>query len=274
MTCYAGPMADTMFLSRQPSLPISGLIARITGYSSRTKPSWFRETAELVFPLVFNLGQPWAIQLGSEGDAKHRRSFTAGLYPGPVSVSCAAGAELLQVDLTPLGAARLLGGAAAELAGQVVDMRSVERFGGEYDAIHDRLYCATDWTVRFDLIERFLAPRFTCATSSHVQKSWKLLAQGQTVAETADAVGWSTRHLRKRFRQETGIRPVTAARMLRFQHARTFALRSDNPDWADIAAASGYSDQAHLIRAFHEFAGEPPMAWASITRPPEPGPHV
>ncbi len=263
-------MADTMFVSRPPSLPFNGLIARISGYSSRTKPSWFRETAELVFPLVFNLGQPWDIQLGSEGDAIRSLSFTAGLCPGPVVVSCAAGAELLQVDLTPLGAARLFGGAAAELAGQVVDLRSVERFGGEYNAIHERLHCAKDWTTRFDLIERFLAPKFTCATSTHIQESWNLLAQGHTVAETADAVAWSTRYLRTRFRQETGIRPVTAARMLRFQHARTFALRSDNPNWADIAAAAGYSDQAHLIRAFHEFAGESPTAWAGSARPSEP----
>ncbi|MEQ9228227.1 MAG: AraC family transcriptional regulator, partial [Alphaproteobacteria bacterium] len=73
----------------------------------------------------------------------------------PVSVSCAAGAELLQVDLTPLGAARLFGGAAAELAGRVVDLRSVDRFAGEHDAIHDLLHRATNWAARFDLIERF-----------------------------------------------------------------------------------------------------------------------
>ncbi|MEQ8402002.1 MAG: AraC family transcriptional regulator, partial [Roseitalea porphyridii] len=121
-------MADTMSLSRRPSLLFSGLIARISGYRSSTEPSWFIETAEMVFPLVFNLGQPWDIRLGSEGDANRSMSFTAGLYPGPVSVSCAAGAELLQVDLTPLGAARLFGGAAAELAGRVVDLRSVDRF--------------------------------------------------------------------------------------------------------------------------------------------------
>jgi AraC-like DNA-binding protein len=270
VTCYAGPMADTMSLSRRPSLLFSGLIARISGYRSSTEPSWFIETAEMVFPLVFNLGQPWDIRLGSEGDANRSMSFTAGLYPGPVSVSCAAGAELLQVDLTPLGAARLFGGAAAELAGRVVDLRSVDRFAGEHDAIHDLLHRATNWAARFDLIERFLAPRFTYASSSHVRKAWSLLAQGHTVAETADAIGWSTRYLRKRFQHETGIRPVTAARMLRFQHARAFALRSDNPDWADIALAAGYADQAHLIRAFHEFAGEPPMAWASSARPSEP----
>ena len=267
-------MADLTFVSRAPSWTHTGVIGRISGYASLTEPSRFLETAELVFPLVFNLGQPWDIRLGREGVSSRNLSFTAGLYPGPVAVSCAAGAELLQVDLTPLGALRLFGGAAADLAGQVVDLSAVERFGGEYDAIHDRLRCTKDWTARFDLIEQFLAPRFAHAPSMHIRKSWSLLARGKSVAETAVAVGWSTRHLSTRFRQETGIRPITAARMLRFQRARTLALRSETANWADIAAAAGYSDQAHLIRAFQEFAGVAPMAWAQRAMPSEPRLHI
>lgn len=263
-------MADVTYSSRTPSRDSNGLIARISGYSSKTEPSWSLETAELVFPIVFNLGQPWDIRLGLEGDSRRNMSFTAGLFAGPVAVSCDAGAALLQVDLTPLGAARLFGGAAADLAAQVVDLRAVDRFRGEYDAIHDQLHVATNWQERFDLIERFLAPRFGHAASIRIQQSWRLLARGKTVSETAAAIGWSTRHLSAQFRQETGIRPVTAARMLRFQRARALALGSDDANWAEIATATGYSDQAHLIREFHDFAGEPPTAWAQRARPSEP----
>lgn len=267
---YAGRMVARLFISCPPSLSLSGLIARISGYSSKSEPSWFRETAELVFPLVFNLGQPWDIKLGSNGCPDRSLSFTAGLYPGPVTVSCATGAELLQVDLTPLGAARLFGGAAADLAGHVVDLRSVEPFRDEYDKIHDRLCSVTNWAVRFELIERFLRPKFAHTASIQIQRSWHLMAHGYTVAETAAAIGWSARHLRTQFCLETGIRPVTAARMLRFQRARKFALRPDFAGWADIAAAAGYADQAHLVRAFNEFAGETPSAWATSERPSEP----
>ncbi|MGP1395292.1 MAG: helix-turn-helix domain-containing protein [Inquilinaceae bacterium] len=263
-------MAEVTFISRMPSQALTGLIARISGYASKTEESRFLETAELVFPIVFNLGQPWDIQLGRQGDIARTSSFTAGLYPGPVTVSCEPGAHLLQVDLTPLGAARLFGGAAAELASQVVELSAVDQFGGEYETIHDRLYGTRDWEVRFDLIERFLAPRFGHAASIPIRQSWHLLAQGKTVTETATAIGWSTRHLSTRFRQETGIRPVTAARMLRFQRARALALGSAATGWAMIAAEAGYADQAHLIRAFQDFAGEPPSAWARRTRPSEP----
>lgn len=263
-------MGDVTFISRMPSWALKGLVARISGYSSKLEPSFSLETAELVFPLVFNLGQPWAIRLGREGDVHRKLSFTAGLFDGPVAVAADAGAELLQVDLTPLGAARLFGGAAADLAAQVVDLSALDRFSGEYDAIHDQLYGVSDWQVRFDLIERFLAPRFEHPTSTRIQASWRLLAQGKSVAETAAAIGWSTRHLSAQFRRETGIRPVTAARMLRFQRARALALGDHSKGWAEIAATAGFSDQAHMIRAFHDFAGEPPRAWAQRARPSEP----
>lgn len=263
-------MADVTISSRTPSTALTGLIARISGYASKAEPSRSLETAELVFPLVFNLGEPWNIRLGQEGDAYRSSSFTAGLFPGPVAVSCDAGAELIQVDLTPLGAVRLFGGAAAEMAAQVVELSAFDQLGGEYEAIHDRLYGTTDWQARFDLVEAFLAPRFRHTNSTHVRQSWHYLAEGKTVSETAAAVGWSPRHLSAQFRKETGIRPVTASRMLRFQRARALALGSDNAVWAEIAAATGYSDQAHLIREFREFAGEPPRAWAQRARPSEP----
>lgn len=187
-----------------------------------------------------------------------------------MAVSCDAGAELIQIDLTPLGAVRLFGGAAAELAAKVVELRAIDQLGGEYETIHERLHGAADWQARFDLIEAFLAPRFRHANSIHVRQSWHYLAEGKTVSETAAAIGWSTRHLSAQFRKETGIRPVTAARMLRFQRARALALESENAAWAEIATATGYSDQAHLIREFQEFAGEPPSAWAQRSKPSEP----
>jgi transcriptional regulator GlxA family with amidase domain len=50
--------------------------------------------------------------------------------------------------------------------------------------------------------------------------------------------------------------------VLRFSRAHAMA-RVAPPAWADIAAACGFADQAHLTREFRALAGATPAAWAA-----------
>ncbi|NEB81850.1 AraC family transcriptional regulator, partial [Streptomyces sp. SID14478] len=67
------------------------------------------------------------------------------------------------------------------------------------------------------------------------------------------------------FRAETGLSPGQAARLMRFQHAKAAVVRrvaaGTPPDLAGAAAAHGYSDHSHLVRAFHQYTGLSPTAW-------------
>lgn len=74
-------------------------------------------------------------------------------------------------------------------------------------------------------------------------------------------IGWSRRRLAERFREHLGLPPKAIARIVRFNRAETLAKKAARPDWADIAAACGYADQAHLAREFAELAGRPPTLW-------------
>ncbi|WP_232625925.1 helix-turn-helix domain-containing protein [Achromobacter deleyi] len=49
--------------------------------------------------------------------------------------------------------------------------------------------------------------------------------------------------------------------MLRFHQACRLAQQPGS-EWAQVAAAGGYADQAHLAREFIDLAGESPQAWA------------
>ena len=262
-------MSDIAFVSRQPCAALRGLVTRISGYSARSAPSAFLETAELVVPLIFNLGAPWHVGLGGREAERQVTGFTAGLVPGPVRVSCPGDAELVQVDLTPFGAVRLLGGEVMELVERVVEMDAIDPFAGKAEALHDELYDARSWAARFDIVERFLTPRFRHPVRPPVWAAWSHLASGGSVGEAAKHVEWSTRHLSAQFRRETGLRPVTAARMMRFQRARALAASETASGWTDIAAAAGYADQSHLIRDFREFAGITPASWAAQPDVPE-----
>ena len=72
-------------------------------------------------------------------------------------------------------------------------------------------------------------------------------------------VGWSARHLTNRFRTEVGLKPKETARVTRFDRARR--RLAPGVRLADVAAAAGYFDQAHLAREFHAFAGCSPSRW-------------
>jgi len=79
------------------------------------------------------------------------------------------------------------------------------------------------------------------------------LSIGATVAETAAQTGMSARMLHRRSLFAFGYGPKMLARILRFQRALA-GLRSGNSA-AQIAAVTGFADQAHLSREVRDLAG-------------------
>ncbi len=73
------------------------------------------------------------------------------------------------------------------------------------------------------------------------------------IGDLAAQVGCSHRHLVACFREQIGVTPKTAARVLRFHHARHLLDACPSP--AAVAACCGYSDQSHLSREFTRLAG-------------------
>ncbi|MEH1016769.1 helix-turn-helix domain-containing protein [Micromonospora sp. CPCC 206060] len=84
------------------------------------------------------------------------------------------------------------------------------------------------------------------------------LAAGEPVGVVAARVGLGARHLHRRCQALFGYGPKTLARILRMGGALDLA-RSGVP-LAEVAARSGYADQAHLTREVRDLAGVPPTA--------------
>lgn len=81
------------------------------------------------------------------------------------------------------------------------------------------------------------------------------MGRGETVAATAAALGLSARHLHRRCQNAFGYGPKTLARILRMRRALTLTRAGVPP--AEVAAAAGYADQAHLSREVKALAGVP-----------------
>ena len=91
-----------------------------------------------------------------------------------------------------------------------------------------------------------------------LRRAWQLLDHSDgalTIGALAAEVGWSRQHLGRRFVEEFGLSPKSAARVMRFDRTRhALAARPTTTSIAEVAAACGYYDQAHLNREFAELA--------------------
>jgi AraC-like DNA-binding protein len=83
---------------------------------------------------------------------------------------------------------------------------------------------------------------------------------------TKDA-GLSRRRFAQLFREQIGLTPKLYCRLHRFRDVVRRISAGTSVDWADLAVAGGYCDQAHLAHEFRAFSGLTPSAWLAHHRP-------
>jgi AraC-like DNA-binding protein len=245
---------------------LSGLVARISGYRETVRrPIRMTETASLIVPIIISFGEPFEIALNREPRPDERLgSFTAGLTGGPVRVRSHGAAHCLQIDLTPFGAYRFFGRPMHELTERMV---LLDDLGDRtIEGLRERLGAERSWRRRFTLAEAAILPRLASGRGPSEAVTWAYRRIVQTggaarIGAIAERLEWSRKHLAARFHEEVGMGPKTIARIARFNRAQAMAAGSDGAGWADIAAACGYADQAHLVREFTALAGATPGAW-------------
>ena len=259
--------ADGHVLVRH-GLPVAlrGLVLRITGYrETRRGTVRMTEAAALVVPVIVSFGEPFAIALGrAPGDEDRIDSFTAGLTSAPALIRSDGGAHCLQIDFTPLGAYRFFGRPMHEFAERMVPLDALS--DPTLAGLRERLGAECSWTRRFAIAEAAILARLAGAPgpSCGVAHAYARIAgSGGAVrmAALAAELAWSRKHLAARFREEVGLTPKTVARIARFGRARAMAASGTAAGWADVAAACGYADQAHLVREYAALGGSTPGVW-------------
>jgi AraC-like DNA-binding protein len=173
----------------------------------------------------------------------------------------------IAVRLDPLGAYKLLGPAVAEFDGPLAAVEDI--VGADARRLSEQVRSARSWEQCGRLLDGFLLDRAArgSAPSPEVTQAWHLLTGSggrTTIGGTggiAHQVGWSHKHLITKFKQQIGVTPQMAARLLRL--STVWQHLDDEQSWARIAAESGYADQPHLIREFRRFTGTTPTALAT-----------
>jgi AraC-like DNA-binding protein len=265
---HDGPLGRWELAARDAHPSLRGDVASYIGYVEDTdRPLRRREVATTDVTLIISFG-PTLDVLDLDGSGARHTSFVAGLSDAPVLIEHAGIQHGIEVNLTPLGARRLLGVPMHELTNRVVALDDL--LGA--DLLVERLSEATSWSAQFDLLDAALARRLAETPAPAPEVAWafgRLRASSGAAPVTALAgeLGWSRRRLVDAFRDQVGLPPKLLARILRFERV-VARLRAEDPErWTDVAYDAGYYDQAHFNRDFREFAGVTPSAFLASRLP-------
>jgi len=165
--------------------------------------------------------------------------------------------------------AALLGVPAAAMAGHIVALEDLWGNAAS-QRLYARLAAARTTAEAAAILERAIAERLAAAGADRARPELARAAAARLASASVHSVavelGVSERHLRRVFRETVGVSPKAFAKLTRFQRALRAARAGAPANWASIAAAVGYYDQAHLIAEFRAIAGVTPRALLSELR--------
>jgi AraC-like DNA-binding protein len=234
---------------RLPAPTLRRAITAYDGFRSDEPPTRRHEGPGPDVVLILSFDDGWRI------DGERRVSFVGGLRLDQVVTEHDGGMHGLQVSLAPWAAHMLLRVPLHELVGTSVPLEELvpaERFA--------RIGAEESWEARFAALDRELGRRLAEASTPDpgVVFAWERLRATHGTARVGALVselGWSRKRLAARFREQIGLTPKAAARLLRFDHARELA---GTMSWGELAFACGFADQPHLIAEFNAFTGRTP----------------
>jgi AraC-like DNA-binding protein len=259
---------------RVPPPSLAGSVRGYCGYMERSAvPVRRREVPHGGIVLILSFGDAIDIATvrGPAPRPQRLRSFVAGLHDAPVVTQYVGRQQGVQIDLTPLGAYRLLGVPLQDVANQAVELTDIR--GREIERTIDRLASEqTGWEARFAIVDQVWGEWLADGPDPDraVAWAWHQLEGshgGVAIADLADEIGWSRRHFAGRFREQIGLAPKPTARVLRFRHAVELLAQSRTGTIADVAAVAGYADHSHLVREFRGLAGCAPSELAAERMP-------
>ncbi len=252
------------YVAGAPSKTVEAWGGAFGGFCERTSTSVDRlELPPAATVIILCCGEPVTLQSAlNPRSAGRPHAFSAGLQVPAQRVTHAGINDCVEIQLPPLAAYALFGGAMTEANSEPIDLLDVAP--RPTAILLDRLRTTCAWPDRLAAVDRFLARGFAESkrrVPRELTWAWRTLEQsnGQVaIRSLARAIGWSERHLINRFLAYFGVRPKAIARRLRFNHAFSLLSAHSTDEISTIALDAGFSDQSHMTREFQTFSGVTP----------------
>ncbi|HKP30990.1 MAG TPA: helix-turn-helix domain-containing protein [Gemmatimonadales bacterium] len=204
--------------------------------------------------LILNFADPVVQETG--GPIEQPSLMFVGQITGPFDIRPTGRVDLIGVRFRPGGATALVPMPQHELVDQSVPLQDVAKnASGRFAPVFD----ANDSTTRARLVSEALRDTIEVEqtavgeSADAIVRAWGMIP----VEVLATGAGLGMRQLERRFLEEVGMTPKRLARISRFQ--RVFHAMEQQPaGWTQVALNCGYYDSSHLVRDFHEFAGDAP----------------
>jgi methylphosphotriester-DNA--protein-cysteine methyltransferase len=252
-----------LFQTHVPPAPLADFVALLWSFQGRAVPHNKERllpmgTTELIFNLHENQTRVFA------ADSTASRELPGSVVSGPHSecfvIDTQEQQSVIGVHFKPGGARPFFAMPATEFHNTHVALADV--WGPAADRVRDQLRSASSTRARFRILEQALLARLNSnVRHPAVEFALRQLSStdsAQSVADVTARLGFSARHFIQLFSAEVGLTPKLFARVRRFQDVVRHVHQQPEVDWADVAVACGYYDQAHFINDFRGFSGLTP----------------
>jgi AraC-like DNA-binding protein len=214
--------------------------------------------------IIVHGGDPFA-QLDESGGVRVQdRALFAGQLTRAVKLQPRGYARIVGAHLRPHAAHALLGASQRGLTDAIVDLRDVHRPLAR--RLRDDVAGRESGEAMVAALSAALESHASPARLAGPTAAAVAIATGRKglvqVGDLAGELGLSARQVERLFDERVGIPPKFFLRVVRFQEVlRGIRQETNATTWAARAAEHGFYDQAHFIRDFKRFVGEPPGAW-------------
>ena len=258
-------------LTRYPAGPaLDGLVDRFWAVRWDLPPGTVHRQQVLTHP-------------GANASIGHASAAPGQGEPGPVearlygvarglSTRVLAGRGWTVAALTrPGGLGAFITGSAAELTDRVVPLG--QALGTDEAVLLRQVTAEPDEAARVALLAAALEqavdperrePALSVAEVARLAESDRTIRR---LGDLCERSGLGQRTLQRMFLQYAGVSPTWVIRRYRLLEAAETVREGRPVSWAEIAAALGYADQAHLTRDFRAAIGQTPAAYASAQSP-------
>lgn len=214
--------------------------------------------------LIFNLSDPIECIVDDSSPVTIAGDFMVGSLARQIQIKPTGFISLFAVKFTPEGLYPFLSMPPVDLSDFCVEIEEVWELNGF--GLSKQIHSTSqEFERHIRTFEGFFARRMNDfkTHSSNVEKAVAIIRshKGQIQVETlAKRLKISSRHLERKFTERIGISPKQLCRIFRIKNVLNH-LNPSECDWASLAVANGYFDQAHFIHEFKFFTGQSPLSY-------------